>query len=441
MAETVSDHGDQVRARRRQSPARIMLAGASGNFVEWFDFTLYGFSAVVIAATFFPADSGSSGLLATFAIYGVAFVARPAGAVVFGRIGDRMGRRTALSASVLLMGAATAAIGLLPSWSAIGIAAPILLMVCRLAQGFSAGGEYTGALTFGLEHAPPRRRMLWMSVVGSSTMLGVTGATLTIVVFQAVAGDAFAAGAWRWTFVFGGLLSLVGLLLRLGVDETPVFTELTADRGSRGPGLGRMLRERWRMMLVLLCFYGVLGVVTHMFLGYMPTYLSQVGGISSSTALTIITGLTLFAAFLGPVFGSVADRIGRRPLVRTGALGAVVVLVPAYLLIGTGSLPAIVVAMLGLLVVVSLLGAGGMAVLEMLPADVRYTGMALPYNVAYAAFAGTAPLVSQALVDASGSLLAPAYYASALALIALPVIFRSIPETRGSDLRTGALTS
>ncbi|MBP2367524.1 MFS transporter [Pseudonocardia parietis] len=441
MTETVSEHGDEVRARRRQSPARIMLAGASGNFVEWFDFTLYGFSAVVIAATFFPADSGSSGLLATFAIYGVAFVARPAGAVVFGRIGDRMGRRTALSASVLLMGAATAAIGLLPSWSAIGIAAPILLMVCRLAQGFSAGGEYTGALTFGLEHAPPRRRMLWMAVVGSSTMLGAAGATLTIVVFQTVAGDAFAAGAWRWTFVFGGLLSLVGLLLRLGVDETPVFTELKEDGGARRPGLGRMLRERWRTMLVLLCFFGVVGVITHMFLGYMPTYLAQAGGISSSAALTVITGLTLFAAFVGPVFGSVADRVGRRPLVRAGAVGAVVVLVPAYLLIGTRSMVAIVFAMLALLIVVSLLGAGGMAVLEMLPADVRYTGMALPYNVAYALFAGTAPLVSQALVDASGSLLAPAFYATALALIALPVIFRAIPETRGSDLRTGVVTS
>ncbi|MBW0101097.1 MFS transporter [Pseudonocardia sp. KRD291] len=441
MADLISEHGDKANVRPRQSPARIMLAGASGNFVEWFDFTLYGFSAVVIAATFFPTGSGSSGLLATFAIYGVAFVARPAGAVVFGRIGDRLGRRTALSVSVLLMGAATAAIGLLPSWSAIGIAAPILLMVCRLAQGFSAGGEYTGAMTFSVEHAPPGRRALWAGLVGSSTMLGATGATLTIVVFQSVAGDAFAAGGWRWTFVFGGLLSLVGLFLRLGVDETPVFTELAADRTTRPPSLGGLLRGYWRMMLVLFCYFGVLGVVTHMFLGYMPTYLGQAGGISSTTSLTIITGLTLLAAVLAPVFGSWGDRIGRRPLVRAGSVAAVVLTVPAYFLIGTQSLVAIVFAMLALLVVVALLGAGSMAVLEMLPADVRFSGMALPYNVAYAVFAGTAPLVSQALVDVSGSLLAPAFYATALALIGLPVIFRAIPETRGSDLRTGVTAS
>lgn len=418
-----------------------MLAGSAGNFVEWFDFTLYGFSAAVIAATFFPAGSASTALLATFAIYGVAFVARPLGAIVFGRIGDRLGRRSALSLSVLLMGAATAAVGLLPGWTSIGVAAPILLLGCRLVQGFSAGGEYTGALTFSVEHAPSGRRALWMALVGSSTMLGSAGATLTVVIFQVVARDEFVAGGWRWPFIIGALLSLVGLFLRLGVDETPVFTQMQADASTPAYSLRRLLREYWRSLLVLLCFFAVLGVFTHMFLGYMPTYLGQAGGVSSTTALTIITGLTIFAALIGPVFGSVGDRIGRRPLLRTGAVAAVVVLVPAYLLIGTKDLFLIVVAMFVLLVVVALLGAGAMAVLEMLPADVRFSGMALPYNVAYAVFAGTAPLVSQLLVDVSGSLLAPAFYASALALIGLPVIFRGIPETRGVDLRAGVVSS
>lgn len=437
MTETVS----KDREARRRSPARIVLAGAAGNFVEWFDFTLYGFSAAVIAATFFPADQASAALLGTFAIYGVAFVARPLGAVVFGRIGDRLGRRTALTASVLLMGSATAAIGLLPGWASIGVAAPALLLVCRLLQGFSAGGEYTGAMTFSAEHAPPGRRALWMGLVVGSTMLGVTGATLTVVLFQAVAGDAFAAGGWRWTFVVGGLLALVALVLRLGVDETPVFTELREDEPKPGRSFGYLLRTYWRSLLVLLCYFGVTGVVTHMFLGYMPTYLGQAAGVPSSTALTIITVLTLFAAVAGPVFGAVGDRTGRRPLVQAGALGAVVLTVPAYLLIGTRSMVAIVVAMFVLLLVVSLLGAGAMAVLEMLPADVRFSGVALPYNVAYAVFAGTAPLVSQLLVDLSGSLLAPALYATALALVGLPVILRGIPETRGIDLRTGVVTS
>lgn len=441
MSETVSEQERATRSARRRSPARIVLAGAAGNFVEWFDFTLYGFSAAAIAATFFPADRSTQALLATFAIYGVAFVARPIGAVVFGRIGDRLGRRTALSASVLLMGGATAAVGLLPGWASIGVAAPVLLLVCRLLQGLSAGGEYTGAMTFNAEHAPPRRRALWMGFISASTMLGVTGATLTVVIFQAVAGDAFAAGGWRWPFVVGGLLSLVALVLRLGVDETPVFAELAAEEPRPGHPIGHLLRTYWRSLLVLLCYFGVTGVVTHMFLGYMPTYLGLAAGVPASTALTIITVLTLFAAVAGPVFGAVGDRVGRRPLVVAGSLGAVVLTVPAYLLIGTRSMAAIVVAMFLLLMVVSLLGAGAMAVLEMLPADVRFSGVALPYNVAYAIFAGTAPLVSQLLVDASGSLLAPAFYATALALLGLPVILRGIPETRGIDLRRGVVTS
>lgn len=438
MAETVSERG---RVGRRRSPSRIVLAGAAGNFVEWFDFTLYGFSAAVIAATFFPADGATQALLATFAIYGVAFVARPAGAVVFGWVGDRLGRRTALSASVLLMGMATAAVGLLPGWASIGVAAPVLLLVCRLLQGLSAGGEYTGAMTFNAEHAPAGRRALWMGFIGSSTMLGVTGATLTVVIFRSVGGDAFDAGGWRWPFVIGGLLSLVALVVRLGVDETPVFTELTEDKPRPGHPIGYLLRTYWRTLLVLLCYFGVLGVVTHMFLGYMPTYLGQAAGVSASAALTIITVLTLVAAVAGPVFGALGDRVGRRPLVRAGAIGAVVLTVPACLLIGTRTMAAVVLGMFVLLMVVSLLGAGAMAVLEMLPADVRFSGVALPYNVAYAVFAGTAPLLSQLLVDLTGSLLAPAFYATALALVGLPVILRGIPETKGVDLRTGVVTS
>ncbi len=419
------------------SGRRVILAGATGNLVEWFDFTIYGFSAAVIAKVFFPPDAGTAALLGTFAVYGVAFLARPLGAVFFGRLGDRLGRRSALGVSIVTMGAATAAISLLPGWDAVGVAAPVLLLAARLVQGFSAGGEYTGALTFTVEHAPANRRGLWLSLVSASTWLGVAGATVTVVTVQSLAGDAFATGAWRWPFAIGGLVSLVGLFLRLRVDETPVFAELEAKREQVARPFRELVRGHWRTLLVLFVYYAAMGVLAHMFLGFMPTYLGLAAGVTDTTSLWITTALALLAVITTPILGMLMDRVGRRPIARAAAVGAVVVCVPAYLLIGTGSIPAIVVALLAMLVVVGLLDMISLAVLELYPASVRFSGMALPYNLAYALFAGTAPLVGQFLVDTTGSLLSPAWYATALGLIALPVLLRWIPETRSADLRTG----
>ena len=423
------------------SGRRVILACATGNFVEWFDFTLYGFTAAVIATVFFPPDAGATGLLGAFAVYGVAFLGRPLGAVFFGRLGDRVGRRAALSGSIMLMGVSTAAIGVLPGWAAIGVAAPVLLLVCRLAQGVSAGGEYTGALTFVLEHAPDRRRGLWLSLVGSSTWLGAVGATATVLGFQYLTGDGFATGGWRWPFVIGGAVAIVGLFLRLRVDETPVFTAMAAAEPDREVRPFReLVRGHRRTLVVVFVFFSTVGVLIHMFLGFMPTYLTRAAGVAPSAALLVTTGVTLVIALMTPLFGVLIDRVGRRPLLRAGAVGAVLVVVPAYLVIGTGGLVVIVLALLAMLVVVSLISAGGIAVLEMYPASVRFSGTALPYNLAYAVFAGTAPLVGQLLMQGTGSLLSPAYYATLLALLALPVLWTAIPETRGSNLRTGAST-
>ncbi|WP_010696148.1 MFS transporter [Saccharopolyspora spinosa] len=322
----------------------VLFASSVGNFVEWFDFTLFGFTAAVLAKVFFPPGNEVASLLGAFAVYGVAFVARPVGAYVFGHIGDRRGRRTSLGLSIIIMGAATAAIGILPGWSQIGPLAPALLLLCRLAQGFSAGGEYTGALTFSLEHAPDNRRAWYLGLVGASTWLGAVGATMTVVIFQTASGPAFASGAWRWPFIIGGLIAVVGLFLRLRVGETPVFTDVQATTEKTKRPFRELVRGYWRTLLLLFAYFAVLGVLTHMFLGYMPTYLQKATGMSATTVLTLTTALNIVSIPVGLGLAVLADRYGRRPLIRIGASSAVIVVVPAYLLIGTANVFAIVLA-------------------------------------------------------------------------------------------------
>ncbi|SEF38252.1 MFS transporter, MHS family, proline/betaine transporter [Amycolatopsis pretoriensis] len=425
------------RARSAKMRRGVLFASAVGNFVEWFDFTLYGYTAGVIALTFFPPGNQTAALLGAFAVYGVAFVARPLGAVVFGRIGDRRGRRVALGWSIIVMGAATALMGLLPGWSSVGVLAPVLLLVCRLVQGFSAGGEYTGAMTFTVEHAPDGRRAWYTGLVGSSTMLGAVGATAVALVFRSVFGDRFAAEGWRWMFVLAGLVALAGLVLRLRVDESPVFEEMRNRAGDVPP---RPFRDLWRghrrTLLVLFAYFAVLGLITHMFLGYLPTYLNAAIGMRATTVLALTTAANVVSIPVSLCLCVLADRHGRRIQIRLGALAAVLLVVPAYLLMGTGSLVAVVVALLVFVFAVSLLQIGALSVLELYPTGVRFSGMALPYNVAYAIFGGTAPLVSELLVNGTGTLLAPAVYASVVALIALPILVKGFPETKGADLRS-----
>ncbi|MDV7133914.1 MFS transporter, partial [Williamsia muralis] len=346
---------------------------------------------------------------------------------------------SALALAIGLMGLATAAIGLLPSYATVGVAAPTLLLACRLIQGFSAGGEFAGAATFAVEHAPPGRRPLYLAVFAGSTSLGLVGATLTILAYRSMGADAFDGGGWRWPFLIGGALAIAGLLLRLGVEETPVFEAVAAQNqnSTRRFPMRELLVQHRRKVVTLFMFFACLGVLNHMMLGYMPTYLVMSAGISTDTALVLTTIAMVIPVPVVIALSGLVEKVGRRPFVRVGAVGTALALVPCYLLIGTGNLLVIGTALAILMMGASLLTTGLLPILELLPAQLRYVGTAVPYNLAYAVFAGTAPLVSQALVDSTGSELAPAFYGTAIALIACPFIFRGIPETKGADLRTG----
>lgn len=417
---------------------RIAIALCIGTLVEWFDFGLYGFSSVVIAAAFFPAGDSGVALLETFAVYAVSFVVRPIGGVVFGRIGDRVGRRVALSISLVMMGLATAAIGLIPTYHSIGVAAPVALVVCRLVQGFAASSELAGATTYMAEAAPDHRRGLWTNVVGSFGSFGTAAATILVLAFK-LDPHAYAAGGWRWPFVIGGAIAIAGLYLRLRLTETAVYQEVRAERHFSVPSLWQLIREHHRTMLLLVAFYALVGVGFQTLMGYMPTYMTRVAGIGSTAALLI--SLFAFIAFPSTLifFGYLSDLKGRKPLIIIGACVIVVLTVPAYLMIGSGNLVLACVAQALLVVPIAAAQAGGnIANLEVFPTSIRFTAVAFSYAVSYAVFAGTAPLVDEFLLDAGGRL-APAYYGVLVALIALPILAKGFPESRLFSIRSGRL--
>jgi MHS family proline/betaine transporter-like MFS transporter len=412
-----------------------VLTLSTGTIVEWFDFALYGFSSTALAAAFFPHGNSSSALLATLAIYGVSFLARPVGGIVFGRIGDEYGRRTALLASILIMGFATAAVGLIPTYATIGIFAPALLVLSRLVQGFAASTELTGAQAYVAEAAPAARRGSWISAIGSLGSVGTGAATLLVLIFHLLPGD-YAATGWRWPFVVGGAIAIVGMLLRMRLTETEVFLEARETR-EQPYSLGRVVREHWKAMLAVLAYYAVAGIAFQTLVGFMPTYMTTVANLSATTALLISLGTFTLVAVLTWVSGVVSDHIGRKPVLIGGSLGIIVLTVPAYLLIGTGALWWMCVAQALLAVPLGAVQAGGQAAtVEMFPARVRYSCAALSYTFSYAVFAGTAPLLDDVLFRSFGHA-GPAYYAVLIGLVALPLLLLGYPETRGFSIRDG----
>ncbi|MEV4597835.1 MFS transporter [Amycolatopsis sp. NPDC049253] len=414
--------------------AKTTFALSVGTFVEWFDFALYGFSTAIIATQFFPGDNPTAALLGTLAIYGVSFFARPIGGVVMGRVGDRHGRRTALAVSLVLMGLSTALIGVIPPYATIGFAAPLLLTLCRLVQGFAAASELTGAATYAAESAPDGKRGLYVNIVSCFGSVGTAVATLVVLLFR-LDEDFYASGGWRWPFVAGGLLACGGIYLRLRLAETGVHLRA---RKKPAVSFGGTLRRHGRTIGVLIVFYALVGVGFHTLLGYMPTYMTKVAGISSTTALwiSLFAFVTFAVSCVG--FGALTDRVGRKPVMITAAVAIPVLTVPAYLLIAGGNLPLVCVAQALLVIpVAGVQAAGNVTNAEVFPPEVRYSAGSIAYTFSYAVFAGTAPLLDAVLLDAGGKLL-PALYGVLIAVIALPFLVKGIPESRGFAIETGA---
>ncbi|CAM5235192.1 glycine betaine/L-proline transporter ProP [Streptomyces xanthochromogenes] len=438
--EAVTRHRSLFRAvHRRRNPAlrrsditvtdeaavkRAVKATALGNAMEWFDFGVYSYLAVVIGKVFFSGAGDTMQVIASLATFAAAFLVRPLGGMFFGPLGDRVGRKKILALTMIMMAAATLSIGLIPSYATIGIWAPVLLILCRMVQGFSTGGEYGGAATFIAEYAPDKRRGFWGSFLEFGTLIGYTvAASLVTALTVFLSDDAMQQWGWRIPFLVAGPLGLVGLYLRLKLDESPAFKKLeesgSSDREREKLPLKRILFGNGRAMLLCLALVAAFNITDYMLLSYMPTYLSTQGFNETTGLMSIVIVMIVLMAIINSV-GRLSDRVGRKPVLIGGSIGFIVLAVPSFLLIKQGSTIAVFTGLLALgLALVCYMGTMSSALPALFPTAIRYGSLSIGFNISVSLFGGTTPLVVQGLIGATGNDLMPAFYTMLAGLVGL----------------------
>lgn len=424
--------------RRRTDSAmqrRAVTAAMIGNATEWYDYATYGYLAVVLGEVFFPQSESGLSLLASFATFALAFAIRPLGAFVLGPLNDKIGRKKTLSLTILTMAGATSAIGLLPGYDTAGAAAPLALILARLVQGFAVGGEYGGASTFVVEYAPDRRRGFWASWLECGAIGGFLLASgFTTALTHLLSDAAMESWGWRIPFLVALPLGTIGLYLRMRLTDTPSFHALAEkDAEPSAPVREALTGHRLRVLIcggIVICS----SIGTYVLLTYLPSYLSEELGMASATAqsLVFIAGVLLTAAI--PFAGMLSDRVGRKTMLTGSALAYAVLAYPAFQLIQQARWPATLAGILILtLCHIPILGTTTATLPALFPARVRGTGVAIGYNMSFAIFGGTAPLLMTFMVEKTGNLNIPAFYLILVALVTLvPVAF--MPETAGQPL-------
>ncbi len=400
----------------------VVVASFIGNFVEWFDYAVYGYLATVIAYVFFPDSTPTTGLLAAYAVFAISFIVRPVGGLVWGHFGDKIGRRSALSYSILIMTAATFCVGLIPSFHQIGYAAPVLLLTVRMVQGFSASGEYAGASAFLAEYAPDRRRGLLTSVVPASTAAGLLfGSLLAALLTVALSTEQLHAWGWRLPFLLAAPLGLIGRYIRLRLEDTPKFQEMERNLNVQSNTPLSVLFTKHRRAIVIAFGVTCLNAVGfYLILSYMPTYLSEQLHVAE-TASFVIASITL-ACYIFFIFGmgALSDRFGRKRVLIAASICFAVGTVPLFSALGAVGLAGIALIQIVLAAFLTMNdGTLPTFLSEIFPTRVRYSGFAFSFNAANALFGGTAPFVATLLIKLTGSNLAPAWYLVAAAIVAM----------------------
>ncbi|MGA9873693.1 MAG: MFS transporter [Rhodococcus sp. (in: high G+C Gram-positive bacteria)] len=400
-----------VEEKRRTGAKKATGAAVFGTFIEYYDFSVYGYVAATLAVVFFPSDDPVSGLLNTFLVFGSAFLVRPVGAWFFGRLGDRKGRRVSLIASISMMGAAATLTGLLPDYDAIGVAAPILLVILRMMQGFSAGGEIGGAASYIREWAPTQRRPFYISFVPAFGNLGKgMAAGVAALIALAVPAEAMLAWGWRVPFLLALPLGILVLVARLKVADSPEFVALSEKKDTTKQPFGEVWRDYRPQLFKVIGISTVQNLGTYIGTVFVATYFSEVLGFSSSEASTIVLIAVLTAACLIPVAGLFGNRVGARKTLIIAYVLYVVVTFPTFMMMNTGVF-GLAIAGLALGMIPYALSQAGTysSVAEFYPTRVRHTGVAVGHSVGAVIGGGAGPYLATWLIATTGNTYMPAF--------------------------------